>query len=738
MKNIIPFIAPIAFFFYACSDESESTNEPDIVSPTIQFSIAGIGDNLSLSQIPVLSKQIEINIDAKDEGGISKIEAFINDVKEGEDVSPPYQIIIDISSYTSKVASTKKYKEYILKVVATDNSGNSSYIEQQIYIDNELPSISEVSLGENAVINGNANTLTFVVSDNTGISSVMVSINDRLIATIENGDYTLNLDTTELIYGLNTLKIEAKDTAENIGKYVMNFITDNMGPEINLESVIANQILDELMSLNPQVSDTYSTINSVEILLNDTSLAIFDETASSYQFNFDCTKYPTGTNNLVFIAKDYLGNESRKEIPIEIYRRLITINFPSNYYDPELARIYVFASSFDGKLLDTKRVVPDSQQIILRTKSDVEVDSEFTLTFAEYRSDMYGNGTSLTTLQNLKRSTLSTINLKVAPRFQYQSNQQMTFPAVGFDPLDHIQTFGQGFGYSGGLNTAEKNVFSTDRRINTASEINTDLMYIPIINYTMNEYHYFILDWNLPSDFVLDKNQARQDDIERRIFQTSKGSGDYISNINIYGYFNENDFQNNVYHFVSGAAFGYLPLQGGTYFYNTNLYKTRYEFAMPGYHTSRIGEPLSLFQDLNWTVDYSIQGKEINIDKTGTGHYVGKIYIGSDSPQLINGLNVSYAWNLIFNSETTDKVILPELPEEMQTWGFNDFYKNNDLRIWQVEIKKYEGIKSYNEYLNKVIKNNDFFHKITPVMESKFKNDNSPGYYFRGSNFLLD
>ncbi len=132
----------IGCFFFACSDESDATNESDVVSPTIEFSIAGIDNTSSTNEIPVLSKQITINIDAEDERGINKIEAFINNVKEGEDSSAPYQIIIDISSYTSKVASTQKYQEYILKVVATDNSGNSSSIEQQIFIDNELPSIT--------------------------------------------------------------------------------------------------------------------------------------------------------------------------------------------------------------------------------------------------------------------------------------------------------------------------------------------------------------------------------------------------------------------------------------------------------------------------------------------------------------------------------------------------------------------------------------------------------------------
>lgn len=708
-----------------------------MVSPTVEFSIAGINSNISPGEIPVVSKQIEINIDAKDERGISKVEAFINDVKVGEDTSAPFKIVIDISSYTSKASLTGKYESYTLKVVATDLAGNSSSAEQQISIDNEMPSISEVSLQENTVINGATNIITFSVSDNEEISSVTIYINDNLITNIDDGNYELNLDTLELIDGRNTLRIEAKDPAENMGNYIVNFISDNTGPEISMESIVENQILDAVTGLDPQVSDKYTTIASFEILLGETSLVIFDETATSYQFDFDCTQFPTGANNLIFIAKDKLENESRTEIPIEIYRRLITINFPPNFFDPQLARIFVFASSTDGKVLDVERVFQETEQIYLRTINDLEADSEFSLTFAEFMTGAYGNWAELTTLQNLKPSNLDILNLKTEPRFEYGPTQPSSFPIIRFDPDDIVSGNAHGFGYGVSVHRENERVV-VDRRRNTTSEVNTDYIYIWLYNYTLSEYSYLIEDWNLPADYVLDKNRFTQDGIERRMYKTSLGPGDYSSVINITGYFNENDFQNNIFHQISNAAYGFSAYEGSPYYYNTNMHKTVYEFTMPGYHTSRVGEPLEVFQDLDWTLDYSINGKKISIDKTGAGHYVGKVYLGTDPPEIINGLNVGYGWNLIFNSETSNEVILPEIPEELQTWGFYDLYKNDNLKILQAEIKRYEGISSYDDYLTKVIKNNNFIHTITPVMESKFIRHDQLDYYIKVSNFLLD
>ena len=48
--------------------------------------------------------------------------------------------------------------------------------------------------------------------------------------------------------------------------------------------------------------------------------------------------------------------------------------------------------------------------------------------------------------------------------------------------------------------------------------------------------------------------------------------------------------------------------------------------------------------------------------------------------------------------------------------------ENNNIQISQVEIKSYEGINSYSDYYNKILKDNKLSYLVSPVMESKFKN----------------
>ena len=116
------------------SDSSDTTPEPDTVAPTLDFTISGTSSG---SEPIVVSNQMEININAQDAKGISKVEAFIDDEKVGEDTTAPYQITIDVSNYTSKNNLTAKFTDYTLKVTVTDTSGNETSKEQVIHIDNE-------------------------------------------------------------------------------------------------------------------------------------------------------------------------------------------------------------------------------------------------------------------------------------------------------------------------------------------------------------------------------------------------------------------------------------------------------------------------------------------------------------------------------------------------------------------------------------------------------------------------
>ena len=395
------------------SDTDEPQPDPDVIAPTVNFEIAGFTKS-STSESIVASGQIEVNINAEDAGGILKVEAFIDDQKVGEDTTSPYQITIDISSFESKIGQTDKFKNYTLKIVVTDTSGNTTTSEQTIHIDNELPVISEVTLEADTIINGNTNAVTFNVSDNEGLSVVKIYLNNELISEITDANYELNIDTRQLDDGDNTFIIEAIDLAENTATFEVSFVSDNTGPEITLESFDENQIIDESITLSPVVSDPFSSITSVEFLVGEDSQLII-QGGNSPEWTINPDDFETGVTSFYIIAKDSFGNENIKEFPIQIQRRLLTINVPGNRVYKGMKTAVAFVSRMDGTLIQSKEILREESQLIFSVAEEFDIDTEFMLSFY-LEENPNGHAAYISTHQNLTRNNPKIINL-AAPKY---------------------------------------------------------------------------------------------------------------------------------------------------------------------------------------------------------------------------------------------------------------------------------------------------------------------------------
>nr|WP_288931245.1 Ig-like domain-containing protein [uncultured Allomuricauda sp.] len=730
---------------YSCSSDSEDpVPEPDVIAPNVDFSIPG-NSGTSSTETPVVSNQIVVDIDAQDAGGVAKVEAFINNEKVGEDTTAPYQITIDVSNYTSKNNLTAKFTDYTLKVTVTDTSGNETSKEQVIHIDNELPSITEVSLADGQVIGGDTNAVTFNVSDNEGLNSVKTYLNDTLLEEITEDIYEVNLNTSELSDGENFLKIEATDLADNITTYEVPFISDNTGPEIISNTVEDGQILDESLLISTGLSDIHSQVSFIDIALGEQNLLTTDVafpagTDGQVDLVFDSETIATGEHVLKITASDALGNTSSLEITVQILRRLITINIPTGFYNPESARLFVFASGMDGQLLDVKRIYSDTEMVRLHTTNETVGDFEYMLTFGEYISGSIGNATEFTTVQNISPEVMPVINLNTYQRFLNQSNSYL-IPTENFDFNDELNIVAQGFDYYGNFNQIESGStsdISIVQRQNVSSILQSNSFYLALYNNTLNTYSYTLLDSNIAADLVISADMFTTQGVEQRFYDPiMNGQAFESSTIDIRGYLNQDDFNNNINHLIHNHGYGYIPLNGIPYFINDTFTNYKYTVRINDYFTERTGQPEGSFTPVDWTIDYSFLNNQIDITKSGIGHTVGKIFIDSETPEVINGLNVSYRWNLVYDSQKMDQVILPQIPEEIQSWGFYTIYENDGFKVQQVEIKGFQGIPDYNSYLSGVIKDNKYSFVVSLNMESKF-NSTVQGYYNRAPNFLLD
>ena len=764
MKPYLSFqlLLIVLFTLFSCSSDSEDPTpepEPDVVAPNVTFNIAG-SSNTNSGTTPVFSNQITIDISAQDAGGVAKVEAYINDQKVGEDVTSPFQIVIDLTGYTSKIPSSGKFQDYMLKIVATDTSGNQGTTEQVIHIDNELPAITNVSMESGGVINGDTNLVTFSVSDNEGLSSVAAYMNNSLLQQFTDDNYEVNLNSLNLSDGDNTLRIVAIDLANNTATFEVPLIVDNTGPEITLESLSTNQIVDEALTLTPEILDEYSDVVSVEILVGEDSQVLFEE-VSPYEWTFDPELFTTGPVSVFIKSMDSMGNESISEYPIEIYRRLIIINFPNQNVNYERLSYYVFASSMEGELLSVQKVDPENSSIVLNTSINMERNEDFMLTFADQIAGRFGETNELTTIQNIPRNIISEINLNAKP--QFRSNFNPTYP-IWFNINQNIWSNQDSFWQLSGGGSFDTTVFNVaympvsgnppPEQIaiewfeNISTNIQSEKVFLKLLDRQNKIGSYALIDFeDLTNDFILtpdlfinNSNEFRQVEM----ISNGAGNGEY-GELWIRGYLNQSDFENNIYHDIESIGYE-LSVVNKEYWFSNIFEQYRTTVRLNNYVVESIGEPQLSYSPLDWSLSFTFNNNIFSITENSNDEAImGQIFIsdnldlhqGGGTINVMNGREQSYKWSLIYDLKKQNNVALPTIPSELTSWKFYENYQAQDHTEKQVEIRKYENITSYLDYLNKVIKNNTYWYLESPKKEILYNSGNT-GAYNNPSHFILD
>lgn len=77
------------------------------------------------------------------------------------------------------------------------------------------------------------------------------------------------------------------------------------------------------------------------------------------------------------------------------------------------------------------------------------------------------------------------------------------------------------------------------------------------------------------------------------------------------------------------------------------------------------------------------------------------------------------------------------MPEAIKSWEFYEAFSTNPLQVGQVEIKKYENIVGYDDYIREVIANNQKAYLISDKIESIFIATESD-YHITIDDWLID
>lgn len=710
MKKYLPhlLLLSLSFIVFSCSSDSDEPTppEPDIIAPIVAITIGG-STSSGNGETPVYSNQIIVNINAQDAGGVAKVEAFINDQKVGEDTTAPFQITIDLSGYTSKMPSSGKFQDYTLKIVATDTSGNQSSTEQVINIDNEMPSISNVSLQNGAIINGDTNAVTFEVSDNEGLSTIQVFLNDELFQQFSDGVFEFNINTLELSEGENSFRIEAKDLANNTVNFDVAFISDNTGPEIMVSNLVDGQIIDESFNFSPQVQDEFSNVVGFTALLNGVTL-LESTTDQIGEVLIDPEELAVGEVSFELIASDALGNETTMNLTNQVLRRLFKVQMENGFFESTWFGFHILISEMDGSFIMLKSAKITDNELVLHAPSEFPLDKEYMVSFIGEENQGSWIETHMTVVQNLTRSNFTRINF-TAPNGE--SITQQTIPMSGFLGVETV--IGRGHGYQ---STHDPNLETLSLESYGGNGYDPYNGYY-LIGYELGDnpsYGYLKIDNPWDTGFVINKSDFSFDNINQGTTSFSaNGLANYDHNLNIWGFEKAEDVGNKLSHLIYDSNYTFGPVGTDNYYYPTVFEAYQHHFRLNNYNTFREGLPAPEYLLPDWTIEHTQSANEVSILKTGAGHTVGRLIV-----EIGNETNGSQLMPVLFASSHEGPVYLPFLPEELSNLSVYNIFQNQTYSVEYSELISFDTITTYEDYLNNVISNYKEHTEVAPLMES--------------------
>lgn len=389
---------------------------------------------------------------------------------------------------------------------------------------------------------------------------------------------------------------------------------DTTAPEVSITlNNLSSDATQVIVVGNEIVIDVDATdangIEKIEAFIDGDKVA--EDLEAPYQIIIDLSNYTskgsTGASkinayNLLIVATDVNGNTTSVEQQFTISNNaLITINFPEGFYDNFTDRMYVFASDKLGNLLDSKRILPETRSVILQNTDPELEEPEYSITFALYNSGIESTYTDLYTIIDVHE--INQINLRVPLRTNQLDARYL--PTSGFDEFDLYNTYGSSAFGSGQLQESPEGVkngeFRILRRFDMGPEnLSIDKIYIALDNITLNTYKYAVLDWDLQGISEIREDMFTDEGVERRRYESEVSNANHQhTTLMQYGYFNDNEFENNIYRYDRGQGYGGgISPSSFFYYHNSIFFKRRYDLTMNDQFISAIGDPQAYYPKL--------------------------------------------------------------------------------------------------------------------------------------------
>ena len=285
-------IEVVAYDIAGLSSSDQITVYSDVQSPTIEI--------LEPTEGAVVPSTFTIRWNATDDVRIDHIEISINGSE-----------LIDVGTHASHTLTGLPEGELVIEVTAYDAIGNYASDTLTVVVDTSLPGVTITSPSEGSYHASSSVTVEWIASDNQGIASIEVWVDDRLLESLPGGasSYTI----TGLADGEHEVEIRAIDQVGLSSSDSISFIVDTTAPTVAITHPSAGDTIEETDVLVVWEASDNADIDHVEIRI-DGGEWIDVGTATSYLF----TNLTEGTHTVEVRVFDLAGNEASSSVTFEI------------------------------------------------------------------------------------------------------------------------------------------------------------------------------------------------------------------------------------------------------------------------------------------------------------------------------------------------------------------------------------------------------------------------------------
>ncbi len=219
--------------------------------------------------------------------------------------------------------------------------------------DSEAPTIA-FAHAFNEPVSGTIN-VEINASDNQGVESVTLRLNNTLIGTDSSDPYRFSLNSKNHTNGEYELTASATDAAGNsasttVSIQILNQIEDNTSPSVTLMTDFT-ETHSGTINIAANATDNVG-VKKVEFLVNGWVKAI--DSSAPYQFNLDTTELNDGNHAIVARAFDDANNSGSDTQTLKVNNApppdtaSPSVSFSSNFNTPVTGTINILANASDN------------------------------------------------------------------------------------------------------------------------------------------------------------------------------------------------------------------------------------------------------------------------------------------------------------------------------------------------------------------------------------------------------